>query len=146
MSHLVLFCLVNLDEIFAPERANRTEKPKYILNEEMDRQIEREKKETKHHSLNMKQIHEEFRAKLSASEKRGKEKSEQRKERFKLRMNETNQFTDGLYKSSAYNVSNEPSEKEKMEEKNRVQKAKNDYKKSPIGKMPKKTPEKKYYE
>ena len=70
--------LVNLDEIFAPDRANRSETPKYILNQEMDRQIEREKRATTHKGLGMTEIQKQFRERLAASKKRGEERCRMR--------------------------------------------------------------------
>ena len=70
--------LVNLDEIFAPDRANRSETPKYILNQEMDRQIEREKRVTTHKGLGMTEIQKQFRERLAASKKRGEERCRMR--------------------------------------------------------------------
>ena len=91
--------LVNLDEIFAPEKANRSETPKYILNQEMDRQIEREKHETHHRPLDMKTIQKQFRTRLAASKKRGEERCRMRIERQEESAKQTTKQTQKMFQS-----------------------------------------------
>ena len=47
----------------------------------MDRKIERERRENRHKTLDMKQIQKQFRERLAASKKRGEERCRIRKER-----------------------------------------------------------------
>lgn len=109
----------NLEEIFAPEKATRTEKPKYILNEEMDRKIEQDKREQKPKPLDMKEIQKQFKARLEASKKRGKERSAQRKERLEETERQAMEQSQKLYQSKLPKDGRMTPERQKMMAKTR---------------------------
>lgn len=70
---------VDLDDVFAPESVVRPEKPRYLMNQEMDEQIEIEMRRRKPRKpLDMEETEHEFTRRLEQSKQKGKDRAQKR--------------------------------------------------------------------
>lgn len=94
----------NLDETFAPERANRESKPKYLLLQEMDRIESNAKRGMNRQPLDIKTTEKLFTQRLKAAKQKGIEKARARAERQQSQGKVTVQIYESKVKPKEYTV------------------------------------------
>ncbi|EAY02025.1 hypothetical protein TVAG_051570 [Trichomonas vaginalis G3] len=90
--------IINAEEIFAPEKAQRSEKPLYLQNQEEDEQNYEKSIHISHKPLNIPAIEKEYKQRLKKSEETGKARCMRRYRFIKKTEKEHRDFVSSLSK------------------------------------------------
>lgn len=113
MSEVLRSSNVNLDDVFLPEQADRPEKPRYLLNQELDEKAEAERKRTNRNApLDMETVEKEYKQRLKKSQQKGLLRCQRRMERIKENASKTKPF----YKTKIATNTKQPNPEEQKKE------------------------------